>query len=189
MGNFGYLPIVVYTTLRPNNLNHRTHICSSTYYFSSYSATVQPNKKTRMYHLIKEADDITHRHSAKQLKQTKLVNITRGKNQLHFSVSSGTNNTFNLGSKQNRCKTSKIRYQNSNIAKREMRRQQGWGASVCRVYQCPICKGFHLTSQYPTKSANSDYSDKTIQKSRKSSCTVKGYRGSGGVSWSFSDHE
>jgi hypothetical protein len=42
--------------------------------------------------------------------------------------------------------TGKLKYPSKAAAKKRLREQQQHNASVCRVYQCDMCKGFHLTS-------------------------------------------
>ena len=78
---------------------------------------------------------------------------------------------------------SKRRYPNEKKAKWALHQQRNWGARVCRVYECPLCAGWHLTS--------TEEDVKKVRKRRKERRVMncKGIRGSQGVDWhtSYSD--
>jgi len=69
--------------------------------------------------------------------------------QSNLTPSSYTKKKQHYGAphKQSRGKVcTKNRYCSEKSAKKALRNQQKWRARVCRVYRCPECKRFHLTS-------------------------------------------
>ena len=54
--------------------------------------------------------------------------------------------TFNSVSNSTCTICTKIKYSSYKQAVKELRKEQKYGTRVKRVYHCPICKSFHLTS-------------------------------------------
>ena len=46
-----------------------------------------------------------------------------------------------------RCPTRKRRFRDHTSAIRALKLIQGSGGSLARAYECPLCNGWHLTSQ------------------------------------------
>ncbi len=46
-----------------------------------------------------------------------------------------------------RCPSGKVRYRDHQSAVMVLRNVQGRGGDLARAYQCPMCQGWHLTSQ------------------------------------------